>query len=104
MKLKIPSWNVRGANNLDKRKVMKAFIKSQRVDVVCVKIPKLRIWIIVLFAALGLADLWIGGLRMQKELQGGFWFFWTRSLELVDLEVGLFSVFCRFRNVEDGFL
>ena len=31
--------------------------------------------------------------------------FWDkRSLELVDLEVGLFFVSCRFRNVEDGFL
>ena len=31
--------------------------------------------------------------------------FWDkRSLELVDLEVGLFSVLCRFKNVEDGFL
>ena len=31
--------------------------------------------------------------------------FWDkRSLELVDLEVGLFSVLCCFKNVEDGFL
>ena len=31
--------------------------------------------------------------------------FWDkRSLELVDLEVGLFSISCRFKNVEDGFL
>ena len=39
---------------------------------------------------------------------GGSWGimdFWDkRSLELVDLEVGLFSVLCRFKNVEDGFL
>ena len=31
--------------------------------------------------------------------------FWDkRSLELVDLEVGLFSMSCRFKNIEDGFL
>ena len=35
----------------------------------------------------------------------GILVFWdNRSLELVDLEVGLFSVSCRFINVEDGFL
>ena len=36
---------------------------------------------------------------------GGILVFWDNmSLELVDLEVGLFSVLCHFRNVEDGFL
>ena len=31
--------------------------------------------------------------------------FWDkRSLELVDLKVGLFLVSCRFKNIEDGFL
>ena len=35
MKLRILSWNVRGANNVAKRKVLKAFIKMQRADIVC---------------------------------------------------------------------
>ena len=35
----------------------------------------------------------------------GILVFWDkRILELVDLEVGLFSISCQFRNVEDGFL
>ena len=42
MKLKILSWNVRGINNLDKRKLIKAFIKSQRVDVVCIQETKIQ--------------------------------------------------------------
>ena len=42
MKLKLLSWNVRGANNLDKRKIISNFVKSQRVDLVCVQETKIR--------------------------------------------------------------
>ena len=41
MKLKILSWNVRGANAVAKRKVIKAFIKMQRVDIVCLQETKI---------------------------------------------------------------
>ena len=34
MKLRLLFWNVRGANNCDKRKVIKALIKKNRVDLV----------------------------------------------------------------------
>ena len=42
MKIKILSWNVRGANDVNKRKVIKAFIKLQRVDVVCLQETKFK--------------------------------------------------------------
>ena len=32
MKLKILSWNVRGANDVVERKVIKAFLQSQKVE------------------------------------------------------------------------
>ena len=35
MKLRILLWNVRGANDCEKRKVIKALIKDQKVDLVC---------------------------------------------------------------------
>ena len=35
MKIRILSWNVRGTNDRDKRKIIKSIIKSQKVDVVC---------------------------------------------------------------------
>ena len=41
MKLKLLSRNVRGANNLDKRKVISNFVRSQRVDLVCVQETKI---------------------------------------------------------------
>ena len=38
MKVKIISWNVRGVNDFDdKRKVIKNFIRAQRVDLVCLQ-------------------------------------------------------------------
>ena len=37
MKIKILSWNVRGANDRAKRKVIKALIRSQRADLVCLQ-------------------------------------------------------------------
>ena len=42
MKLKLLSWNVRGANNPNKRNVIRNFIWSQRVDLVCLQETKLQ--------------------------------------------------------------
>ena len=41
MKLKLFSWNVRGVNNPDKRDVIRNFIRSQRVDLVCLQETKI---------------------------------------------------------------
>ncbi|RVW44615.1 hypothetical protein CK203_110050 [Vitis vinifera] len=72
MKLRILSWNVRGANDSSKRRIIKAVIRSQRVDLFVFRRPKFshyrRVW----------------------------------SLEVMETEVGKFSVSCRFRNVENG--
>ena len=42
MKLKLFSWNVRGANNPYKRNVIRKFIRSQRVDLVCLQETKIQ--------------------------------------------------------------
>ena len=42
MKVKILSWNVREVNDLEKRKVIRNFIRSQRVDLVCLQETKLQ--------------------------------------------------------------
>ena len=42
MKLKLFSWNVRGANNPNKSNVIRNFIRSQRVDLVFLKETKLQ--------------------------------------------------------------
>ena len=37
MKLRLLSWNARGTNDSSKRKVIKAMIRSQRVDLFCIQ-------------------------------------------------------------------
>ena len=35
MRIRIVSWNVRGVNDREKRKLIKDVIKTQKVDLVC---------------------------------------------------------------------
>ena len=42
MKLKVMSWNVRGANDSFKRKIIKSFIRNQRVDLLCIQETKIQ--------------------------------------------------------------
>ena len=42
MKIKILSWNVRGANDPDKRRVIKNFLRTHRVDLVCLQETKVQ--------------------------------------------------------------
>ena len=42
MKIRILSWNVRGENDSKKRKIIKAFLKTQKVDLVCLQETKLK--------------------------------------------------------------
>ena len=42
MKLKLLSWNVRKANDSNKMKVIKALIRDQKVDLVCLQETKIQ--------------------------------------------------------------
>ena len=42
MGLKIISLNVRGANSVDKRRLIKAFLKTQQANLVCLQVTKLK--------------------------------------------------------------
>ena len=72
MKLKILSWNVRGANDVAKRKVLKAFIKMQRVDIVCFQETKLTKVSRGMIRSLGWEDFWIGLLLKLRVHLGAF--------------------------------
>ena len=41
MRIRIVSWNVRGANDREKRKLIKDVIKTQKADLVCLQETKL---------------------------------------------------------------
>ena len=42
MRIKILSWNVKGANSDEKRKLIKAFLKWYKADLFCIQKTKLK--------------------------------------------------------------
>ena len=42
MKIRLLSWNVRGVNDSSKRKVIKAVIRNQKVDLFCLQETKIQ--------------------------------------------------------------
>ena len=104
MTLKIMSWNVRGVNNQDKRKVLEAFIRSKKVDIVCLQETKIQNMRVGLVRSLGVGRFLDWGTVDVEGSVGGILVFWDkRVVELVDMETGIFSVSCCFRNCIDGF-
>ena len=105
MKIKIISWNVRGVNAPDKRKVIKNFLRSYRVDLVCLQETKVQEMSVELVRSLG-----VGRSLNWKALNAegsarGILLLWDNScISLVDSGVGSFSVSCLFKMTEDGFL
>ena len=75
MKLKLFSWNVRGANNPIKRNVIRNFIRSQRVDLVCLQETKIQEMSADCARSFGWVDFFTGRLRRQRELRGIFFCF-----------------------------
>ena len=105
MKIKILSWNVRGANDRVKRKVIKALIRSQRADLACLQETKIQDMSRRIVHSLGVGKFLGWGAMSARGAAGGVVVFWdNRVLELVGMEVGLFSILCRFKNCKDGFL
>ena len=103
MKVKILSWNVRGANDSSKRKVIKTFIRNQRVDLMCIQETKLQCMTDSIARSIGSGRV-LGWKAVNAEgASGGIFICWDRrSLDMLDWEEGQFTLSCRFRNVENG--
>ena len=103
MKLRLLSWNVRGANDSSKRKVMKAVIRSQRVDLFWLRETKIQAMSEGLLRSLGTGRFLDWGALDAYGSAGGLLICWDkRTLEVLEMEVGNFSISYRLRNVEDG--
>ena len=103
MKIRILSWNVKGANDRDKRKIIKLVIKSQRVDVVCLQETKIKEMTMGLVRSLGVGRHLLWRAVNSRGAIGGILVFWdNRLVELVDLEEEVFSISCWFKNCVDG--
>ena len=104
MKIKILSWNVRGVNDLDKRKVIKNFLRSQRADLVCLQETKVQEMNINMVRSLGVGRCLNWKALNAEGSAGGILLLWDNSrISLVDSVVGRFSVSCLFRMAKDGF-
>ena len=87
MKIHLLSWNVRGANNSDKRRVIKALIKKNKVDLVCLQETKIQEMSRGLVRSLGAERFLEWGVVDSRGAVGGIVVFWdNRVLELVNLE------------------
>ena len=104
MKIKILSWNVRGVNDSNKRKVIKNLIRTNRVDLVCLQETKVQDMNIEIVRSLEVGRFlkWIA--LNAEGSAGGILLFWDkRRINMVDYMVRSFSVSCLFKMVEDGF-
>ena len=103
MKMKILSWNVRGANDSSKRKVIKTFIRNQRVDLICIQETKIRAMSDSIARSIGSGRFLDWKAVNAEGASGGILICWDRrSLDILDWEEGQFTLSCRFRNVENG--
>ena len=104
MKIKIISWNVRGVNDPDKRKVIKNFLRSYRADLVCLQETKVQEMNTVMVRSLGVGRRLNWKALDAEGSAGGVLLLWDNSrISLVDSMVGSFSISCLFRMVENGF-
>ena len=103
MNLKLLSWNVRGANDSSKRKIIKSFVKSQKMDLLCIQETKIQSMFEEVVRSLGSGRFLDWRTLNAIESTGGILICWDkRSLEILDWEEGQFSISCRFRNGENG--
>ena len=103
-RIQILSWNVRGANDSDKRKIIKVFLKTQRVDVVCLQETKLKETSRGVIRSLGVGRFLDWARINAVGASGGIVILWdSRVLQLIGKEEGHFSVSCRLKNYEDNF-
>ena len=103
MKIRILSWNVRGANDRDKSKIIKSIIKSRKVDVVCLQDTKIKEMTMGLVRSLGVGRNLEWRAVNSRGAASGILVFWdNRLVELVGLEERVFSILCQFKNCVDG--
>ena len=104
MTVKIISWNVRGANDPNRRKIIRNFIRNQRVDLVYLQETKIQEMTTVVARSLGVCRLSDWTALNAEGSAGGIILLWDKKvMELVNFEIGLFSISCVFKMVEGGF-
>ena len=95
MNLKLLSWNVRGANDSSKRKIIKSFVRNQKVDLFCIQETKIQLMSEGVVKSLGAGRFLDWRALDASRSAGGVLICWDkRSLEILDWEEGQFSISC----------
>ena len=104
MKIRILSWNVRGANDATKRKLIKFFLKAQKVDVVCLQETKWRSRAYKIIRSLIPNRLVKWATSCSEGASCGIVVLWdSRLVQLVGLEESCHTLSCKFLNCGDNF-
>ena len=73
MKLRVLSWNVRGANDCEKKMLIKVVIKSQKVDLVCLQETKIQKMSFGMVCSLGGMGEWLDWGVVNSRGAVGWW-------------------------------
>ena len=105
MRVKILSWNVRGMNDPNRRKIIINVIRYQRVNLVCLQETKIQKMTTAVARSLGAGRIYDWRALNAEGTAGGILLFWVKKImELVDSKNGLFSISCLFKMVDGGSL
>ena len=84
-------------NNLEKRKVIKQFIRDQQVDLVCLQETKVQNMTLKMARSLGAGRFSDWVTVDASGSAGGILLFWDkRNLEVIETVCGIFSASCSF--------
>ncbi|RVX23652.1 Transposon TX1 uncharacterized 149 kDa protein [Vitis vinifera] len=98
-KQKVPSQ----ANDSSKRKIIKNYIRNQRVDLMCIQETKIQEMSEGIVRSLGSGRFLDWRALNAEGAAGGILICWDkRVLEILDWEEGQFSLSCRFKTIENG--
>ncbi|RVX07360.1 Transposon TX1 uncharacterized 149 kDa protein [Vitis vinifera] len=102
MKMKIITWNVRGANDSSKRKIIKNYIRNQRVDLMCIQETKIQEMSEGIVRSLGSGRFLDWRALNAEGAAGGILICWDkRVLEILDWEEGMWEELGAIRGLWD---
>ena len=91
-------------HDLDKRMVIKSMVRKHKPDLVCFQETKMKEMSDRIVRSLGIGrNLGLVSLDARGSVGGVLGMWDKRVLEGLEVEVGSFSISCRFRNCEEGF-
>ena len=94
---------MRGANDVNKRRIIKSVVRKQKVDLFCIQETKIQLMTDGMVKSLGVGRFLDWRTIEAAGAAGGVLICWDkRSLELLEWEEGQFSMSCKFRTVENG--